>query len=77
MVSTLFSRQFLCLLATALVAGFVFYFLREQAGGKLGTAPYLLFLACPAMHLYLHRHGPGKEGIDSKKSRRDTISGCH
>lgn len=29
-----------------------------EAGAQLGYLPYLLFLACPLMYLFMH-HGPG------------------
>ena len=35
-----------------------FYVLREHWGHALGVAPYLLLLACPLMHIFMHRgHG--------------------
>ena len=37
-----------------------FYVLREHWGQTLGFAPYLLLLACPLMHVFMHRgHGHG------------------
>ncbi|WP_270933173.1 DUF2933 domain-containing protein [Falsiroseomonas oryzae] len=33
-----------------------FYVLREHWGHSLGALPYLLILACPLMHLFMH-HG--------------------
>lgn len=45
------------------VIGFVlvgaFYLLREHYGHMLGALPYLLLLACPLMHLFMH-HGKGR-----------------
>jgi len=38
----------------ALIA--LFYLLREHWGHVMGAWPYLLLLACPAMHLF-HHHG--------------------
>ena len=39
------------------------YVLRERWGHALGALPYLLILACPLMHLFMHRrhhhHGGG------------------
>lgn len=43
----------------------VIYLLLEHTAHTLGALPYLLFLACPLMHLFMHSgdgHGP---------------SGCH
>jgi hypothetical protein len=46
----------IALIGFALVAAF--YLLREHWGHALGTLPYLLLLACPLMHLLMHRgHG--------------------
>ena len=43
-------------LGVALVG--LFYVLREHYGHVLGAPPYLILLACPLMHLLLHRgHG--------------------
>lgn len=51
-------RGFLWMLMTAAVAAGGFYLLREHWGHVWGVAPYLLFLACPILHLFLHRgHG--------------------
>lgn len=35
-----------------------FYILREHYEHALGALPYLLLLACPLMHLFMH-HGHG------------------
>ncbi|GIK48842.1 MAG: DUF2933 domain-containing protein [Hyphomonadaceae bacterium] len=50
-----FGRGFLIMLATAIAAGVAFYILREHWAHALGLAPYVLFLACPLMHLFMHR----------------------
>lgn len=43
-----------------------FYVLREHWGHALGALPYVLILACPLMHLFMHRghHGHGS-GTDA------------
>lgn len=43
-----------------------FYLLREHWGHALGLAPYLLLLACPLMHLFMHgKHGGhGRRDLD-------------
>lgn len=42
-----------------------FYVLREHWGHALGALPYVLILACPLMHLFMHhghhRHGGGPD----------------
>ena len=37
-----------------------FFLLSEHRANALGVLPYLLLLACPLMHLFMHRgHGGG------------------
>ena len=38
-----------------------FFLLSEHRAHFLGALPYLLFLACPLMHLFMH-HGHGGHG---------------
>lgn len=56
-------RGFLTMTATAAAAALAFWLLRDHWRhdlGYLGYAPYVLFLACPLMHLFMHRgHGHG------------------
>uniref|UniRef100_UPI0038B65B35 DUF2933 domain-containing protein n=1 Tax=Sabulicella rubraurantiaca TaxID=2811429 RepID=UPI0038B65B35 len=56
------------------VLGFVlvaaFYVVREHWGHVLGALPYLLLLACPLMHLFMHGgHGHSHGGRASGSSR--------
>ena len=53
------SRVGIAVLGFGLVGAF--YGLREHAGHALGLLPYLLLLACPLMHLFMH-HGHGAHG---------------
>ena len=56
-------RGFLQMTALAVAAAALFWLLREHwrhALAFLGFAPYLLFLACPLMHLFMH-HGHGHQ----------------
>ncbi|MCF2515198.1 DUF2933 domain-containing protein [Sphingomonas sp. G124] len=47
----------------AVASAALFWLLRDHWGHALGLAPYLLFLACPIMHLFMHRgHGHGQSG---------------
>lgn len=55
------TRNFGIMLATAISAGLLFWLLRDHWGHALGVLPYLLFLACPLMHLFMH-HGHGGHG---------------
>lgn len=36
-----------------------FYLWTEHRAHLYGALPYVLFLACPLMHLLMHRHGGG------------------
>lgn len=50
------------MLATAVAAGGLFWLLQDHwrhAAGLLPFVPFLLFLSCPLMHLFMH-HGHGK-----------------
>ncbi len=49
-------RGFVTMLAGALGAAGVFWLLRDHWGHAFGLLPYLLFLICPLMHLFMH-HG--------------------
>jgi hypothetical protein len=62
---TLRAKSFTVLLATAAVSAGAFWLLREHWGHVLGYAPYLLFLACPLMHLF-HGHGGHDHGQGAK-----------
>lgn len=55
---------------TAIASAAAFWLLREHWGHVLGYAPYLLFLACPLMHLF-HHHGHGHDHHDHVQDRRD------
>lgn len=51
-----------------------FYLLTEHRAHLLGWLPYLIFLACPLMHLFMHRsHGHGRHDenstLDAKTAR--------
>lgn len=53
------SRTGIAVIGFVLVAAF--YVLREHYAHVLGVLPYLLLLACPLMHLFMH-HGHGGHG---------------
>jgi hypothetical protein len=50
------SRAGVVLLGFVAVAGF--YLATEHTAHLLGALPFLIFLACPLMHLFMH-HGHG------------------
>ena len=53
-------RSFFLMTVVAVASAVLFWLLREHWGHALGLAPYLLFLACPIMHFFVHRgHGHG------------------
>lgn len=56
-------RGFGLMLAIAAASAALFWLLTEHWGHVLGLAPYLLFLACPLMHLFMH-HGHHHKGHD-------------
>lgn len=47
-------RGLLWMTALAVASAALFWLLREHWGHALGIAPYLLFLACPIMHFFMH-----------------------
>lgn len=49
----------MCLLVAVAVLGF--YLATEHTAHFMGVLPYLLFLACPLMHVFMH-HGHGGHG---------------
>lgn len=53
------TRSGLVLCGFLLVAGF--YLVTEHTAHFFGALPYLLILACPLMHLFMH-HGHGGHG---------------
>ena len=55
------TRGGLVLCGFLLIAGF--YLLTEHTAHAFGALPLLLLLACPLMHLFMHRgHGGGDAG---------------
>lgn len=48
----------------AILAVISFFLLRGHGSHVLGILPYLLLLACPFMHFFMHS-GHGKHGVDS------------
>lgn len=62
----------IALVGFALVGGFAI--LREHFGHALGALPYLLLLACPLMHLFMHRghanHGSSGDSAPAELRER-------
>jgi hypothetical protein len=64
---------FLQMMAVAVAAAGLFWLLRDHwrhALGFLGYAPFLLFLACPLMHLFMH-HGHGHDHAGQMQGHKD------
>ena len=70
--SFLRSRGGLALCVVAAVGGFLLF--TEHRAHLLGALPYLLLLACPLMHVFMHRghhhgshnHSPGPRSEDER-----------
>lgn len=49
-----------------------FYLLTEHTAHLFGALPYLFVLACPLMHVFMHRgHGPKGHGHGQRRSSDD------
>ena len=60
-------RGFFLMLVVAVASAGLFWLLREHWRHAFGIAPYLLFLACPIMHFFMHRgHGHGHHSSHSR-----------
>ena len=71
------TRGGIALLVFLAVAGF--YLATEHTAHLLGALPFLLFLACPLMHLFMHHghggHGGHNHGSVPPTPRRDQDQG--
>lgn len=65
------SRTGIALIGLALIGAF--YVLREHFGHALGALPYVILLACPLMHFFMH-HGH-RHGHDAEKREDGTGHG--
>lgn len=61
------SRSSIALLIFLAVIALLFF--SEHRGHLLGIVPYLLLLACPFMHFFMHG-GHGKHGGNSREGHR-------
>lgn len=56
------SRTFFFCLAFLAIGGF--FLMSEHRAHALGALPFLLLLACPFMHMFMHGdHGAHREGV--------------
>lgn len=52
--------------ALSLIGAVTYFLLTEHRGHVFAFLPYLIFLLCPLMHLFMHRgHGHGNHGSGS------------
>lgn len=57
-------RAMIVLIGFLLIAGF--FLVTEHTAHFLGALPYLILLACPLMHLFMHHgHGGHPQGHDA------------
>ncbi|MFC4168625.1 DUF2933 domain-containing protein [Teichococcus aestuarii] len=66
------SRTGIAVIGLALVAAF--YVLREHYAHVFGVLPYLLLLACPLMHLFMH-HGHAGHGEARDRTKPEAERG--
>ena len=74
------TRTGVALVGFGLVAAF--YLLREHYGHAVGALPYLLLLACPLMHLFMHHrhqgdHRRGPAGAPQDPAAQDHAGMAH
>lgn len=62
------SRSNWVLLAFLIIAGF--YLITEHKAHAFGLLPFLILLACPLLHVFMHR-GHGGHGDDSSPGSHD------
>ena len=62
------TRSGMVLCGFLLIAGF--YLLTEHTAHVFGALPYLLLLACPLMHLFMHQ-GHGGHGTQQSPPERE------
>ncbi len=72
----LFSRTGPVLLAFLAIAAF--FLITEHRAHLFGILPYLLLLACPLLHLFMHgRHGGHDGGDGDHADRPETHKSSH
>ena len=73
-------KSFALMTVLAVASAAAFWLLREHWPHALGFAPYLLFLACPLMHLFMHHGNGGHHGAggspDGAPPGRDGAGGA-
>ena len=65
------------LVLLAFLAIAAFFLITEHRAHVLGALPYVLFLLCPILHLFLHgRHGNGHGGHGESQGRPPPVGGA-
>lgn len=65
------SKGALCVMVAIAVAAIVFLLWEEHQGHLLGALPWLIVLACPLMHLFMHGGHGSHGGQDDHKGGHD------
>jgi hypothetical protein len=56
--------------ALSLIGAVTYFLLTEHREHVFSYLPYLIFLACPLMHLFMHRgHGHGHHGRSNRQDK--------
>jgi len=50
----------------ALLAALAYYLLTEHRGHVVEYLPYIFFLSCPLMHLFMHRRHGHNHNVENK-----------
>ncbi|MBM3600840.1 MAG: DUF2933 domain-containing protein [Alphaproteobacteria bacterium] len=69
------SKSLLVILGFLAIAAF--FVMTEHRAHLYGAVPYLLLLACPLMHLFMHRDHGGHGGRPQREGDRRTGGGRH
>lgn len=78
--SWIYSRTAMVTICVVLILGFLIY--TGHSAHLLGVAPYLLILACPLMHIFMHsghggHHGDSAEKKENVKEAKTPEKECH
>jgi len=65
--STSFWATWQGLCAMLLIAGLLFFLITEHTAHFFGALPFAIFLLCPILHIFMHRHGGGGSGGPSEQ----------
>lgn len=60
------------LAAIGLIGGVLYFLLTEHRAHFIYALPYLIFLACPLMHVFMHRGHGGQHGHSGHGTHPDS-----